>query len=102
MLEMLNWQGVLVGLLAFLAIGVCHPLVIKAEYFFGKKIAWLFLLLGIVIAGLSLFPQNTFISIALGVIGFSFLWSAHEVVQQHKRVLWGRAKMNPKRKNEYY
>ncbi len=36
-------DGLLIGLLAFLIIGVLHPVVIKGEYYFGIKIWPVFL-----------------------------------------------------------
>jgi len=32
----MNFNGIIVGLATFLIIGICHPIVIKAEYHFGK------------------------------------------------------------------
>ena len=39
-------QGLLLGALTFLIIGVCHPIVIKTEYYFGTRPWPLFLLTG--------------------------------------------------------
>ena len=33
----MNINGIIVGAATFLIIGICHPLVIKAEYYIGKK-----------------------------------------------------------------
>ena len=41
-------QGITIGFLTFVIIGIFHPIVIKAEYYFGHKIWWVFLLTGIV------------------------------------------------------
>lgn len=95
--EHIYFYGIAIGFVAFMAIGLCHPLVIKAEYYFGKKIAWLFLFVGVVLTGLSFIPENQLMSIGLGVVGFSLLWSALEVVKQHDRVMRGQAKKNPER-----
>lgn len=34
----MNWQGIIIGGMAFLIIGIFHPIVIKGEYYFSKKI----------------------------------------------------------------
>ena len=97
----MNYTGIVFGLLTFLVIGLFHPLVIKAEYYMGKKGWWLFLLLGIVTLGFSLYAENEYLSILLGVVSFSSFWSILEVFEQFKRVQKGWFPMNPKRKNEY-
>ena len=93
----INYYGLLLGVVAFLIIGFFHPIVAKAEYHFSKKIWWVFLLIGITFSGLSLLFENDILSTAFGVLGFSSFWSVFEVIEQHKRVLQGRAKRNPKR-----
>ena len=80
------WQGIVIGLVCFLVIGLFHPLVIKGEYYFGVKIGWAFLVAGLVATGLSLFTADVVMSAILGVVGFSCFWSIHEVRQQWKRV----------------
>ena len=80
------WQGIVIGLVCFLVIGLFHPLVIKGEYYFGVKIWWAFLLAGLVTTAMSLFVANIVVSAVLGVIGFSCFWSIREVFQQRKRV----------------
>lgn len=97
----MNYTGVLIGLATFLVIGLFHPLVIKAEYYWGKKSWSLFLLGGIVALGFSLWIENEYASILLGVVSFSSFWSILEVFEQHNRVKKGWFPMNPKRKNDY-
>ena len=80
------WQGIMIGLVCFLSIGLFHPLVIKGEYYFGVKIWWAFLLAGLVTTAMSLFVANIVVSAVLGVIGFSCFWSIREVFQQRTRV----------------
>lgn len=94
-------DGLLIGLLAFLIIGLLHPAVIKGEYYFGVKIWPLFLLLGIITCGFSVFVHNYLIRSGLGILGFSLLWSIGELFHQKKRVEKGWFPRNPKRKNEY-
>lgn len=93
---MINYQGVLIGLAAFFIIGLFHPLVIKLEYRFGKKIWWVLFIPGILFITLSLFLTQ-FFSIISGCLGFAFLWSTGEIFMQHERVLKGQANRNPKR-----
>ena len=83
------WQGIFIGLICFLCIGLFHPLVIKGEYYFGVKIGWAFLAAGIVSVGLSLFIENVMFAATMGVIGFSSFWSIHEVFKQRERVKKG-------------
>ena len=41
-------DGIIIGICTFLIIGMFHPIVIKAEYYFGTRCWWWFLVLGIV------------------------------------------------------
>lgn len=93
----LNYYGIALGAISFLIIGIFHPLVIKGEYYFGKKIWWLFLFVGIICSVLSLLFENTILSITLGVFGFASFWGIKEVFEQEKRVMEGRFPKNPKR-----
>ena len=94
----MNYVGILIGLVTFLVIGLFHPLVIKAEYYIGVKSWWLFLLLGVVASIASLLVANFVLSIILGVVAFSSLWSIGEVFEQRKRVEKGWFPKNPKKK----
>ena len=99
-LESLNWEGLLIGVCTFLIIGLFHPLVIKGEYYFGRKINIFFLLLGIVTAVCALLMSNLFWSSLLAVLSFSSFWSIKEVYDQEKRVAKGWFPANPKRKKK--
>ena len=94
----MNLEGILIGAITFAIIGVLHPIVIKGEYHYGKKIWPLFLISGITSIILSLFIGSIIPSILLAVLGFSLLWSIHEVIEQEKRVEKGWFPKNPKRK----
>lgn len=95
-----HFYGLIIGAATFLIIGLFHPLVIKGEYYFGVRIWWVFLLLGLSgIAG-SLLVANEVISILLGVFAFSSLWGIGEVFEQRKRVQKGWFPANPKRKSK--
>ena len=98
---MINTGGIIIGLCTFLIIGFFHPIVVKAEYYWGTKCWWIFLLLGIIgIAG-SVMTDNILISTLLGVFSFSSFWTIKELFEQRERVLKGWFPMNPKRKEEY-
>lgn len=94
----MNFEGIFVGLMTFLIIGLFHPIVIKAEYYFSKKCWWVFLLVGIAFGAVSIFVENLIWSTILGVFAFSSLWSIHEIIEQDKRVKKGWFPANPKRK----
>ncbi|KGM95971.1 membrane protein [Clostridium novyi A str. 4552] len=96
----MNIQGVLIGLSAFLIIGAFHPIVIKGEYYFGKGIWPIFLVVGIIFLTTSIFTKNQMGSAILGVIGFSCLWSIIEIFEQETRVKKGWFPQNPKRLNK--
>ena len=85
----MNFTGIIVGLATFLIIGIFHPIVIKAEYYFGTKCWWVFLLAGIIIGATSLMADNLILSTILGVTAFSSFWSILELKEQEKRVRKG-------------
>jgi Flp pilus assembly pilin Flp len=85
-LSNLNIEGFLVGLFAFLLIGVFHPIVTKLQRNFGKKV-WPFLLVpGVIAAFISVFIAHSLISVGLGVLAFALFWSTIEIFKQEKRV----------------
>ena len=101
LLNGLHWEGLIIGISTFLIIGLFHPVVVKAEYYWGTRCWWIFLILGIIgIAG-SLLISDILISSLLGVFSFSSFWTIKEVFDQRERVLKGWFPMNPKRKHEY-
>lgn len=91
----MNFGGILVGLVTFLIIGIFHPIVIKAEYYIGKKCWWVFLLAGLVFMVVSLFVSHWVVSTILGVLAFSSFWSILELFEQEKRVEKGWFPSNP-------
>ena len=95
------FTGIIIAVIAFAIIGIFHPIVIKAEYYTGVKLWWVFLLLGIVCLCSALFVENTIASAALGIVGATFLWSILELFEQRERVKKGWFPMNPKRKDDY-
>ena len=85
----MNPIGLLTGLATFLIIGIFHPIVIKAEFHFGTRCWWAFVLAGILFMALSLFTESTIASTILGVIAFSSFWSILELFHQRERVRKG-------------
>lgn len=93
--------GLIIAICTFLIIGLCHPLVIKTEYYYGTRPWIIFLITGIACVIGSLCIQQTIASSLIGVLGASLLWSIGELFSQKKRVEKGWFPMNPKRKDEY-
>ena len=73
-LATLHFEGIVIGICTFLIIGLFHPIVVKAEYYWGTRCWWWFLLLGI--AGIigSVLIGDILISTLLGVFSFSSFW----------------------------
>ena len=67
----MSFHGLLIGAAAFIIIGIFHPIVIKSEYYFGKKIWPVFLGAGIILVGIALFIDNLTISAIVSIVGFS-------------------------------
>lgn len=99
-MELTAFTGLGIGLATFLIIGLFHPVVIKAEYYWGTKCWWIFLVLGTIGVLASLFVENVFISALQGVFSFSSFWTIKEVFEQRERVKKGWFPRNPKRKYE--
>ncbi len=93
----LSFEGLAVGLVTFLIIGLFHPLVIKGEYYYGVRCWWAFLVLGVIMSIASIMTSGT-LSVIAGVVAFSSFWSIGEVFEQRKRVERGWFPANPKRK----
>ena len=94
----MNVTGLFIGAAAFLCIGVFHPIVIKAEYYWGVRCWWLFLMFGIGCLAGSLFANGVVPAALLGVAGFSSLCSIIELFKQRERVRKGWFPRNPKRR----
>ena len=100
-LTIMNINGIIIGAAVFLSIGICHPLVIKMEYHWGKQSWWIWLVAGLTFCLLSLLVENDILSIIIGGFAFCCLWGINEMFLQEKRVLRGWFPENPKR-HEYY
>ena len=97
----MNYTGLIIGAVVFLSIGICHPVTIKLEYYFGRKGWWVFFVTGLISTTASLLVENYIVSTILGAFAFSCFWGILEMHQQEKRVLRGWFPENPKR-HEYY
>lgn len=93
----MNFEGIIIGFITFVIIGLFHPIVVKGEYYFSKKIWPIFLIAGIIFIISALFNYNKTISSILGIIGFSCIWSIFEIIDQEERVKKGWFPANPKR-----
>ena len=97
----MNFNGIIVGAAVFLIIGICHPIVIKMEYHWGKKSWWVLLVAGLAFVAASLFVWDAVGSTILGAAAFSCFWGIHEIFTQEMRVIRGWFQENPKRHNYY-
>ncbi|MDR2936917.1 MAG: DUF4491 family protein [Rikenellaceae bacterium] len=91
-------SGLAIGAAAFLIIGLFHPVVVKAEYHWGKRCWWIFLVSGLIGAAASVWVVHPIWSPILGVFAFSSFWSIRELVEQEERVKKGWFPANPRRK----
>lgn len=94
-------SGLFIGICTFLIIGFFHPVVVKAEYYWGTRCWWVFLLLGIAGVAASICVENILFSSLLGVFAFSSFWTIKEVFEQEERVRKGWFPKNPKRKYDF-
>ena len=85
----MNWHGIITGICCFIMIGLFHPIVIKCEYYFSKRIWPIFLAAGMVSASLSVLLNDIWLSIIFGVLACSCFWSIHELFEQERRVQKG-------------
>lgn len=97
-MELTSFAGLGIGLATFLIIGLFHPVVVKAEYYWGTKSWWIFLILGILGLIASIFVESIFFSAILGVFSFSSFWTIKEVFEQEERVKKGWFPSNPNKK----
>ena len=63
------------------------------------KAETLFLIVGIGLIISSIFIENITISSIIAVVGFSSLWSIHEIIEQEERVKKGWFPKNPNKKD---
>lgn len=82
-------EGIIIGVIAFLLIGLFHPVVIWCEYYFSSRCWPVFLAAGMICLAASAVVYHTIGSAALGIAGMSCLWSILELKEQEKRVAKG-------------
>lgn len=97
-MELSSFAGLGIGLTTFLIIGLFHPIVVKAEYYWGTKSWWIFLIVGIMALIASILVKSIFFSAILGVFSFSSFWTIKEVFEQEERVKKGWFPRNPNKK----
>lgn len=91
----MNYQGIVIGIICLVIIGAFHPIVIKMEYYVGKK-AWpFFLIAGLICLYISTLQRSILLSCILGILGVTFIWSIHEIIEQEERVKKGWFPKNP-------
>ena len=95
----MNFSGILTAGISFLIIGIFHPVVIWSEYYFTKCCWPFFLAAGLICLGFSIFSGQEMLSVILGVLGCTFLWSIQELWEQEKRVKKGWFPKNPNRRD---
>lgn len=93
----MNYEGILIGVGAFVIIGALHPVVIKAEYHFGKRVWPVFLVVGFACCAASLWLPGVVLPALAAVLGCSLLWSIRELHEQEERVRKGWFPENPNR-----
>ncbi|MEG0163041.1 MAG: DUF4491 family protein [Mucinivorans sp.] len=100
-MDITSLAGLGIGLSTFIIIGLFHPVVVKAEYYFGTRCWWAFLVLGLLAVAVSVMVNNVFVSALLGVLAFSSFWTIKEVFEQRERVKKGWFPRNPQRKYDF-
>ena len=85
----MHFDGIILGVLSFLLIGIFHPIVIKAEYYFTKNIWPLFFIVGVGAVSTSVFASNHTARNLLSIFGIICLWSIKELYEQEQRVKKG-------------
>ena len=93
----LQWAGLVLAVLTTGTIGLGHVAVRKLNYRFGTKPTPIFLVLGLLLLGLSLLARDNLTSAALGIVGMTTLWDAVELIRQEERIRRGHAPANPNR-----
>lgn len=99
-IELYNLTGLIIGICTFLIIGLFHPVVVKAEYYWGTRCWWIFLLLGVAGTVGALCVTRVLWSSLLGVFAFSSFWTIKEIFEQEERVRKGWFPANPKKKKK--
>ena len=83
------FTGIVIAISTFLIIGFFHPIVIKAEYYTGTRLWWVFLLVGLMSIVAALFIEDSALSAIIGVFGASALWGIGELFARQIGGLFG-------------
>lgn len=95
----LNFTGIISGVAMIILTGIFHPVVVKCEYYFSARVWPVFLVMGLISCGVSLFSVNESVSSVAGILGAILLWCIRELKEQEKRVKKGWFPKNPNRKD---
>ena len=93
----LNLSGLIVGAASFLIIVFGRWACIAGEYYFTKKLWYVFLLVGMASLATALFLDAVIPASVLSIFGLTMLWGIHEIIEQEERVEKGWFPANPKR-----
>lgn len=92
--------GLFIGVCTFLIIGLFHPVVVKAEYYWGTRCWWVFLLLGLGGMAVSLLTDNVLLAAVGGGIRLFVVMDDQGTVRAARAVAKGWFPANPKRKGK--
>ncbi len=93
----MRFEGLVIGIAAFMIIGAFHPIIIKCEYYFTDRVWPIFLIVGVAMVALSCIFQQIIVSAVLAILGCTCFWSIIELKEQTRRVEKGWFPKNPKR-----
>ncbi len=93
----MNLSGLLAGLATLLIIGLGFPIVIHGERLLGYLWWPYFILVGLLILGVSLFVSSALVSIPVAVLGATLIWGSTELKEQAVRADLGWYPKNAKK-----
>lgn len=93
--QAMNYKGIVIGIVAFLIIGVFHPIIVAVEYHWGAGMWPMFVVAGSLALLMSVLTRSTIGSSILGVLAFTLFWSVRELIVQEQRVERGWFPTNP-------
>ncbi len=94
----LNFDGLAAGAATFAIIWLTRYACIMGEYHFGRIFRYVFLILGIAGAVVSILISHLLLSAIFSIFGFANLWGIHEVIEQEERVRKGWYPRKPPKK----
>ncbi|MDO4293637.1 MAG: DUF4491 family protein [Eubacteriales bacterium] len=96
----MNFSGIVTAVVSFLIIGLFHPVVIRAEYYFTRRCWPVFFAAGTACLIASVFLEREIFSVLAGVLGCTLLWCIQELKDQEERVKKGWFPENPARRRK--